>query len=70
MENHSQGRDGQSPEKTASMTHNIKIATWNVCLGLASKKDLVKKYILDNNIDEGDVVAERSNSSVRSLHDF
>ena len=33
------------------MMHNIKIATWNVCLGLASKKDLVKKYIQDNNID-------------------
>jgi hypothetical protein len=25
-------------ERTASMTFNIKIATWNVCLGLTSKK--------------------------------
>jgi exonuclease III len=30
---------------------NIKIATWNLCLGLGSKKDLVQKYIQDNNID-------------------
>jgi exonuclease III len=30
---------------------NIKIATWNLCLGLGSKKDLVQKYILENNID-------------------
>ncbi len=32
------------------MTSNIKIATWNVCLGLASKKELVKDYIIENNI--------------------
>ena len=32
------------------MTPNIKIATWNLCLGLASKKELVKHYILESNI--------------------
>ena len=33
------------------MTSNIKIATWNLCLGLASKKELVKKYVYDYNLD-------------------
>ena len=27
------------------MENNLKIATWNLCLGLASKKDLVTKYL-------------------------
>jgi exonuclease III len=30
---------------------SIKIGTWNLCLGLRSKKDLVQKYIIDNNLD-------------------
>ena len=30
---------------------NIKIATWNLCLGLKSKKDYVSKVIIDENID-------------------
>ncbi len=33
------------------MASNIRISTWNLCLGLGSKKDLVKNYILDNKID-------------------
>ena len=32
------------------MTSKLKLATWNLCLGLGSKKDLVKHYILENNI--------------------
>ncbi len=32
------------------MTSNITIATWNVCLGLSSKKELVKDYIIENKI--------------------
>jgi hypothetical protein len=45
------GREDQSHGRIASMMSNIKIATWNLCLGLASKKELVKKYIHDNNLD-------------------
>jgi exonuclease III len=29
----------------------IKIGTWNLCLGLGSKKDLVQRYIQENNLD-------------------
>jgi hypothetical protein len=32
------------------MTSNIKIATWNLCLDLGSKKDLDKHYFLKNKI--------------------
>ena len=30
---------------------NAKLATWNLCLGLAKKKDLVSRIILENEID-------------------
>ena len=33
------------------MTSNLKISTWNLCLGIINKKDLVKKEILENKID-------------------
>ena len=33
------------------MKPSLKIATWNLCLGLASKKNLVKHYIIENEID-------------------
>ena len=33
------------------MAVKIRIATWNLCLGLASKKNLVKHYITENKID-------------------
>ena len=29
----------------------IKIGTWNLCLGLGSKKELVQRYIQENNLD-------------------
>ena len=32
-------------------SENIKIATWNLCLGLLHKKNIVKNYILENRID-------------------
>ena len=31
--------------------NDFKIATWNLCLGLANKKDLVSKTIVENEID-------------------
>ena len=30
--------------------NNIKIATWNLCLGLLHKKDYVRRLLEDNNI--------------------
>ena len=33
------------------MTSNLKLATWNLCLGIINKKDIVKKTILENKID-------------------
>ena len=35
------------------MNHNqnIKIGTWNACLGISNKKDLISKMINDNKID-------------------
>ena len=33
------------------MTSSIRIATWNLCLGLAGKKNIVKEYIKENKID-------------------
>ena len=30
--------------------NNLKIATWNLCLGLANKKDLVTKYLDLHNV--------------------
>ena len=33
------------------MNDNFKIASWNVCLGLANKKDVVSKMITENKID-------------------
>ena len=29
---------------------NIKIGTWNLCLGLPNKKDIVTRYLIENNI--------------------
>ena len=29
---------------------NIKIGTWNLCLGLPNKKDIVTRYLNENNI--------------------
>ena len=29
----------------------IKIATWNACLGILNKKDIIKRIIKDNNVD-------------------
>ena len=31
--------------------NDVKLATWNICLGLANKKDLVSNTILENGID-------------------
>ena len=33
------------------MSHDTKIATLNLCLGLRSKKKEVKRLIIENNID-------------------
>ena len=33
------------------MENKIKLATWNICLGLANKKDLVSSIIMENEID-------------------
>ena len=30
---------------------NLKLATWNLCLGLSNKKDVVSQTILSNEID-------------------
>ena len=32
-------------------TNKMKLASWNLCLGLANKKDLVSKIIKENEID-------------------
>ena len=32
-------------------TNNIKVATWNLCLGLANKKELVSQIIKNEQID-------------------
>ena len=32
------------------MESNIKIATWNLCLGLVNKKDIVTEYLKSNDI--------------------
>ena len=37
--------------KVQNKYYNIKIATWNVCLGLMNKKDVVSNMITDNKID-------------------
>ena len=34
-----------------SQTNNVRLASWNLCLGLTNKKDLVSKIILENKID-------------------
>ena len=34
-----------------SHNNNVKLASWNLCFGLANKKDLVSKIILENEID-------------------
>ena len=33
------------------MTSKLRIATWNLCLGLSNKKNIVKQYMKFNNID-------------------
>ena len=33
------------------MVENLKVATWNVCLGLKNKKDYVARMIRENDID-------------------
>ena len=35
---------------TTTMSKNTKLATWNLCLGLPNKKDLVTKILSSNNI--------------------
>ena len=32
------------------MDKNLNIATWNLCLGIANKKDTVTSYLTSNNI--------------------
>ena len=32
------------------MESQIKIGTWNLCLGLANKKDIVTRYLKENNV--------------------
>ena len=32
------------------MENNLKIATWNLCLGLATKKDIVTEYLKASDI--------------------
>ena len=31
--------------------NNLKLATWNLCLGLANKKEMVSQKILEEKID-------------------
>ena len=33
-----------------TMNNNLIIATWNLCLGIANKKDIVTKYLSEHNI--------------------
>ena len=33
------------------MNSELKIGTWNLCLGLPNKKDIVKNYIITEDID-------------------
>ena len=33
------------------MESKIKIGTWNLCLGLPNKKDIVTRYLKENNVD-------------------
>ena len=33
------------------MTNKLKVSTWNLCLGLSNKKNIVKQYMKFNNID-------------------
>ena len=33
------------------MTNNYKLCTWNLCLGLSNKKDIVTSYLKLNNVD-------------------
>ena len=33
------------------MNCELKVGTWNLCLGLTNKKDIVKNYILSEAID-------------------
>ena len=33
------------------MTNNYKLGTWNLCLGLSNKKDIVTSYLKLNNLD-------------------
>ena len=33
------------------MNNNLRICTWNLCLGLTNKKNIIKNTILTNNID-------------------
>ena len=36
---------------TRTMNCELKVGTWNLCLGLTNKKDIVKNYILSEAID-------------------
>ena len=36
--------------KVINMENNLKIATWNLCLGLPNKKDIVTEYLKTNDI--------------------
>ena len=37
--------------KTLTMESKINIVTWNLCLGLANKKDSVTEYLASNNVE-------------------
>ena len=39
-----------SPKIKIAMESNIRIGTWNLCLGLSNKKDLVTSYLNDNSV--------------------
>ena len=45
----------------------IKVATWNICLGLKNKKESVKRLIIENNIQARSDFAESSKTGLENL---
>ena len=41
----------QTPSQVIMVVNDLKIGTWNLCLGLPNKKDIVTNYLNDNKID-------------------
>ena len=44
-------RMSQTPSQVIMVVNDLKIGTWNLCLGLPNKKDIVTNYLNDNKID-------------------